>query len=35
MNSQQLDIFDDSRDTVLCNDVAVALERREDAAGSS
>ncbi|SCK17464.1 hypothetical protein VAR608DRAFT_1216 [Variovorax sp. HW608] len=29
MNSQQLDIFDDSRDTVLCNDVAVALERRD------
>ena len=29
MHSQQLDIFDHSRDTVLCNDVAAALERRE------
>ncbi|SCK27176.1 hypothetical protein VAR608DRAFT_2234 [Variovorax sp. HW608] len=29
MNSRQLDIFDDSRDTVLCNDVVVTLERRD------
>ncbi|MBT2303830.1 hypothetical protein J7E70_25630 [Variovorax paradoxus] len=29
MHPQQLDIFDHSRDTVLCNDVAAALERRE------
>lgn len=29
MHPQQLDIFDHSRDTVMCNDVAAALERRE------
>jgi hypothetical protein len=29
MDSQQLDIFDHSRDTVWCNDVAAALERRD------
>ena len=29
MHPQQLDIFDHSRDTVLCNDVAAALDRRE------
>ncbi|MBT2326996.1 hypothetical protein J7E62_32400 [Variovorax paradoxus] len=29
MHPQQLDIFDHSRDTVLCNDVAAALERRD------
>ncbi|HSW16929.1 MAG TPA: hypothetical protein VLJ86_06860 [Ramlibacter sp.] len=29
MQPQQLDIFDHSRDTMLCNDVVAALERRD------
>lgn len=35
MHPQQLDIFDHSRDTVLCNDVAAALERREPVSARS
>lgn len=35
MQPQQLDIFDHSRDTVLCNDVAAALERREPSCARS
>jgi hypothetical protein len=35
MPSRQLDIFDDSRDTMLCNDVCAALERRDASAARS
>ncbi|NDZ17082.1 hypothetical protein C7T35_32255 [Variovorax sp. WS11] len=35
MPPQQLDIFDHSRDTVLCNDVAAALERHDPVSARS
>jgi hypothetical protein len=35
MPPQQLDIFDHSRDTVLCNDVAASLERHDPACARS